>query len=398
MLRKGLKVLLVVGGFPTEDNPARCIFNYRAAELLSRRHQVKVVFFRMWRPGKALLTREERPGFEVLHLSLPAHPKFINLKLLSFSRLGGIVLKKELKEADIIHSVGANSMGVVGSYLSRVFNKPHVAQLIGSDMNSVLPVIGKKRMIRGWVKNVDGISANSRAILEEFRKLYPEASFEHEVNYRGVDTSKFVRSQKDATSVNILFLGGLPDYPDLPHKENTKGGQSLMIIWSELEKNFPDESKIKLFFGGPGSDKPEVQEWHQKLQRPENVEVLGNLDPQQVLVLMKKAHVVLIPSKEEGTPNVGFEALGSGAALVGSNVGGVPELIADGVNGRILDPDDEEEWISVLQELLQDVSMIRRMGIKSRELAVEKFEAGLFEERLSRLYQKLVEKRATQNI
>lgn len=336
------------------------------------------------------MKKQFKDGFNLITVALPSHPNFFNLMLWIFSRLSAQLLKNHFEEADIIHSVGANNMGVIGSYLARKFHKKHIAQLIGSDVNSILPVIYNQPLIRNWENHIDGISANSLAILNAFQRLYPKIQPTAIVNYRGVDLQLFHPNDRMDNRLTILYLGGLPDYPNLPYGDNTKGGKSLMRIWSKLEDQLASDTDVKLLFGGPGSNKPEVYNWYNRLHFKEKVEILGNVKPETVRKLMTKSNLVVIPSKEEGTPNVGFEALASGLAIIGSNVGGIPELVSKGSNGWLLDPDDESIWLEYFLNIIDGKYNLKDLGQHSRKLAEKHFSHELFSRRLTALYKNIL--------
>jgi glycosyltransferase involved in cell wall biosynthesis len=183
-----------------------------------------------------------------------------------------------------------------------------------------------------------------------------------------------------------LFLGGLPDYPNLPYGPNTKGGESLMRIWKEVEKSFDREDVPILIFGGPGSDKKEVLDWRETLKFKDKVEILGNIKPSQVREYMEIISLVIIPSKEEGVPNIGFESLAMGLPILGSNVGGIPELVINDINGWILEPNDESGWIEKINDIIQNADILSEMGAKSRQIAEKEFSHYLFGKRILKLY------------
>ena len=63
------------------------------------------------------------------------------------------------------------------------------------------------------------------------------------------------------------------------------------------------------------------------------------------------AHALVMPSRREGLPMALIEAVASGRPVVASRVGGIPELVADGTNGRLVAPDDATALAFALQDL-----------------------------------------------
>ena len=82
------------------------------------------------------------------------------------------------------------------------------------------------------------------------------------------------------------------------------------------------------------------------------------------------AEVFVLPSLSEGSPNVLLEAMAAGLPIVATEVGGIPEIAADGVNALLVPPRDAEALLCAVQMLLGDAMMCRRLGSAAR-LTVE---------------------------
>lgn len=388
---KRLKIVMLVGGFPVPDNPARCVFNQRAADDLGKTNDVTVIFARLWRPGKKIINhiKAENYNLYIVYVPFPFANGFQGIKVKHFSKFIGLALKRVIQECDILHSVGADTIGVMGSNIAKVFHKKHVAQLIGSDINTVLPDIKNEWYVKGWQNYIHGISANSKALLNAFYDLYPDnKNIAGIVNYRGVKTEYFKPGDKADSYIQILFIGGLPPYPELPFKDDTKGGRTLMKVWSEIDAqtNIP----CKLIFAGPESDNVNSKSWYDSLTQKEKVVITGNLSPKDVNKYMSESHLVLIPSMEEGTPNACYEAMASGCAVFGSNVGGIPELLDHDINGKILPPGDKNKWLEALLWALNNPIELKQMGAKARAKAIERFDYRDFTKRLEKLYKEII--------
>lgn len=92
-----------------------------------------------------------------------------------------------------------------------------------------------------------------------------------------------------------------------------------------------------------------------------------------VNALQVTSAVVLQKSKKEGFGLTVTEALWKGKAVVASGVGGIPLQIEDGVNGFLLEPDDEDGFASRLVQLLEDPTIGEQLGARGRETVREKF-------------------------
>ena len=83
-----------------------------------------------------------------------------------------------------------------------------------------------------------------------------------------------------------------------------------------------------------------------------NVRLLGYVAEEDVPVLMNAADFFVLPSYSEGNPTVMFEALGCGTPFVGTNVGGIPEIITDDRVGLLVSPGNPEELAHIIEQAL----------------------------------------------
>jgi glycosyltransferase involved in cell wall biosynthesis len=76
-----------------------------------------------------------------------------------------------------------------------------------------------------------------------------------------------------------------------------------------------------------------------------------------------------MPSRSEGLPVVGVQALAAGLAIVASNVGGFPEIVQQGKNGYLFDPDDETGMAEAIRNYLKAPELLRQAKLASRDRA-----------------------------
>ena len=99
---------------------------------------------------------------------------------------------------------------------------------------------------------------------------------------------------------------------------------------------------------------------------------LGFVPHDELERLYDRAAVVVLPSYREGLPLCVIEAMAHGRPVVASNVGGIPELVEDGVTGLLVEPGDVDGLRATIERLLQDPALRRRMGLAGRERIVER--------------------------
>ena len=119
------------------------------------------------------------------------------------------------------------------------------------------------------------------------------------------------------------------------------------------------------------------------------VEFLGWRSLAEIAVEIAAADVVAVPSRWEGFGLVALEAMRGSCAVVASNVGGLREIVVDGVTGRLVPPDTPERLMEVLAE--GDRGRWQRMGEAGRLRYLERFTAERMNGELVALYRRLTQ-------
>lgn len=102
--------------------------------------------------------------------------------------------------------------------------------------------------------------------------------------------------------------------------------------------------------------------------------------------------LVVCCSKNEGTPVSLIEACAAGRAVIGTQVGGIPDIIATGVNGLLVPSGDVQALAEAVEELIADPGRRRSMGLAGREMVMEKHSADRMVRELKDVYVRLLER------
>lgn len=115
----------------------------------------------------------------------------------------------------------------------------------------------------------------------------------------------------------------------------------------------------------------------------DKVEFLGHVDARRLAGLMASARAVVVPSRwPENTPAVILEAFAAGAAVVASRIGGIPEMVEDGVEGLLVEAEDVRGLGAALELLAGDVRKGRKLGAAGRARLARDYS---FKEHMARL-------------
>ncbi len=139
-----------------------------------------------------------------------------------------------------------------------------------------------------------------------------------------------------------------------------KGLNLLLEAWEKAEV------KGKLLIAG-AIDKDIEAVSARQLARPD-VEALGYV--RDIASVFAAADVFVLPTHEEGSPQVSYEAAGCGLASIVSPMGKVP-IVRDGQEGYVVDPYDTDAWVAALRILAKDASLRHRFAAQAAERAKE---------------------------
>ena len=165
-----------------------------------------------------------------------------------------------------------------------------------------------------------------------------------------------------------------------------KGGNLLVEALAGLE----DELKSRLVlltFGGSGD----------RITQTTGIETvqLGFLyDDQPKVQPYSAADVFVVPSRYENQGLVPIECIAYGTPVVALAVGGLPEVVRDGVSGTLAEPENAQSLQAKIAQVLTDPGLRQTLAQKCRTLAVEEFDITLHADRYIDLYEQLISTRA----
>jgi glycosyltransferase involved in cell wall biosynthesis len=158
----------------------------------------------------------------------------------------------------------------------------------------------------------------------------------------------------------ILFFGSLVPY---------KGPDVLLKAFKYLKEKFPS---AKLIFAGRGQMHAELLSLSKKLDLDNEVIFTGFVEEENKPLYFKASDIFCLPSinMAESFGIVNLEAMASGIPIVASDLGGIPDIVKDGVNGLLSTPGDIQNLADTLTSLMADAHLRRELGNNGKKLAV----------------------------
>lgn len=181
-----------------------------------------------------------------------------------------------------------------------------------------------------------------------------------------------VRPQGSRPNV-VLFLGRL---------EAGKGIYDLLDAVAAVRAAVPD---VRLVCAGRG-DRPGVARYAERLGIADAVKFTGSVGPSGKRALLETAAAFALPSYDEALPVSLIEAMSAGVPPIVTPVGGIPEVVQEGVSGLFVAPGDRAGLERRLKRLLLDRALAERIGAAARESARLRFAPDRVLARLDELY------------
>ena len=256
--------------------------------------------------------------------------------------------------------------------IARRFGVPVVLHLHGSEMRDfyaaqTAPV---KRLIVGQLEGAARVLALSESWRRFVAEIAPRARTTVVPNYVDVPDATLgcARSARE-----ILFLGLVGE---------RKGVFDLLPAFAAARAA---NAALELTIGGNGAIERAKRE-ALRLGVADHVDLCGWLDPQRREAQLARADIFVLPSRNEGLPMSVLEAMARGLPVIATPVGGLPELIEDGVNGLLVPPGDPEALARAILELAGDPERRQALGNAARETVLARHSAAVVLPALDEVY------------
>lgn len=150
-------------------------------------------------------------------------------------------------------------------------------------------------------------------------------------------------------------------------------------------------SQANFVIVGDGELRPSLESQARDLDLAGRVHFLGWRE--EMSPIYKGLDIFALTSNNEGTPLSLLEAMAAGLPVVATSVGGVPDVVTDGVNGLLVPPGDGEAMTESWRRILRDPARSQRMGERARQDVIGRFGLERMLEKMRALYKSIAEER-----
>lgn len=215
------------------------------------------------------------------------------------------------------------------------------------------------------IEESDGVTAVSESLKEDTVNLF-DIKNDIRVIPNFVDINRFYRKEKRCDINNIVA----EDEKIILHVSNLRPVKRVTDIIRMFVKVKP-KIKSKLLIVGEGPDRIPAQELAQDLGLRDSVVFLGQQEG--VDDILSCADLYLLPSEQESFGLSALEAMSCEVPVIGSNAGGLPELVKHGETGYITEVGDVEKMAEYAVRILSDDAIREDLGKKARKRVLDNF-------------------------
>lgn len=349
---------------PTDDRPAIAVFSYRfLARTMTFTHRQLLAAERSFRPivlTTRLESRDLFPFDEVhLHGFNPVKRVLDNVLFNNLGRVGALS-RAQLRgfeqvaragEIELIHAHFGTG-GIQALPLARALGVPLIVTFHGYDASKALRFERYRRSLEPLFEYAD-IIVPSRYMAQRLVDVGAEPSRIDLVRC-GVSTDSFCAVERP-TVAQKFSEGAVVEYIQVGSFAEKKGHSITLEAFARLAR---EVANVRLTFVGGGGKERTARRHARSLGIEDRVRFAGWVRPEEIVHHLKRADVFLHHSvttdngDQEGIPVSIIEAMGTGLPVISTRHAGIPELVRDGVSGRLVAERDVEAYAGCLKESL----------------------------------------------
>jgi N-acetyl-alpha-D-glucosaminyl L-malate synthase BshA len=331
-------------------------------ELADRGHEIHFISYALPMRLNAAIANIQFHEVEITHYPLFDHPPYTLSLATKMAQIA------EAYALDLLHCHYAIPHSV-SAFLARSMLHPKKLPVVTTLHGTDITLVGSDRsylpITRFSIDQSDGVTAVSQYLKEATINVIG-AKNDIEVIYNFVNCEEYMPS----TNQDFRSCFAAPKQKIVIHVSNfrpVKRPVDVVEIFAHVQKEIPS---ILLMVGdGPERSNAEWVARERGIER--KVRFLGKQDNIEELISI--SDLLLLPSETESFGLVALEAMACEVPVVASDVGGLPEVITDGVEGFLVKPGNISRMVERSLSILSSESYRREMGKRGREMAKKRF-------------------------
>jgi len=274
----------------------------------------------------------------------------------------------KMRKVDYIISYDPTICGLIGVLIKMLtgakliieVNTDQMFSIEGNNKSWAAKVAGyvKFFLMRIILPRADGIKFVSNALSEKYINFFnlENCKAQKVAFYSYIATQAF--SKTDMHNNYILLVG---------HPYSVKGVDIMIKAFNRISSEYP---AIRLEIIGHCEDRS----YYETLTAGnKNITFSKGIEYSEIVPKFERCVFLVLPSRTEGIPRVLIEAMACGKAVIGSRVGGIPEVIEENKTGLLFESENDMELAEKMRILLDNPDLRKRLGDAGYEVAKNKF-------------------------
>ena len=291
----------------------------------------------------------------------------VKLQVLSFLFFNMFHSLRKFKDMDLIHAHWLIPNGLGALFAKKIYKTPYISTIYGEEV-----YLSKRYKLefslRNFVNNSSKSIAISKATLNSCIDIGLKKE-ELEIIPFGVDTDFYrpLKILKNENIFQILAVGYLIE---------RKGFEYLIKATKEV---LNEHHNIQLTIVGSGPLEEKLKNIIKELKLESNAKIMQNVSDDELLQLYNSSDLFVLPSivdsqgNTEGLGVVLLEAMACGLPVVGSNIGGIPDIIQDNETGLLVPEKDITELSNTILNLIENEDLRNKLAVNGHNRVKEKF-------------------------
>jgi Glycosyltransferase len=300
--------------------------------------------------------------------------------VLPFFMISGMISARKFaknNDFDLIHVHFPFPLALFGIAMKRISKKPLVMTCHGSEVNMAKKNLVFRKIFKWMLVYADSVTVNSTFMKNELSKIIPAKEIEIIPMGSGIgDISEKALKKERKTKTNLLFVGRLIE---------VKGTKYLVEAMKLLEAE-----KFELHIAGDGPERENLEKI-----APKNVVFHGYQTGKNLEELYRNADIFILPSivddagYTEGLGTVLLEAANFSIPVIGTNVGGIPDIIKDGETGILVPQKDPKAISEAVKKLAENPQLCENLVKNAKKHLEKSFSWESITEKFFKIYSSL---------
>ncbi len=274
---------------------------------------------------------------------------------------------------DIVHAHFVAGYGLWGAAEGRA---PFIASVWGSDIEDALAhraTIGL--IVRNTLRKARFITASSRFLLDRVRSFDPMLTTRSRVIPIGVDIPDEIPPKPESPDrITIVFAKAY--HPFYAPEVALQG-----FAWAAAK-----DRRLHLVMLGAGTDSAECRALARQLKIDDRIKLIGAVDHSCALRHIQESDIMIMPSRRESFGVAALEAAAAAVPVIASRIGGIPEVVDDGITGILIDVDDSIALSEAILKISEDAALRSTMGAAAYEMVKARYSSDAALDHMIELY------------